>query len=121
MAHAEVPTSTNALATPARKRDASHSGGELESPIESVSKPTATSPAHRGQGAWLHRNASERTKKVSKIVAGREPAAHRQRQGGILLHQRQDRRQRKPPDSHRACKRHQPDCGGGHGGRLKSC
>jgi hypothetical protein len=53
MAHAEVPTSTKALATPVRKRDASHSGAQLQSPIESVRTPTATSPqriAGKGRG-----------------------------------------------------------------------
>jgi len=37
----------------------------------------------------------------------------------ILLHQRQDRGQRKAPDAHGAGKRQQPDQGGAGCGRLE--
>ena len=44
MAQAEVPTSTKALATPARNRSASHSGAHSENPIRRVVRPTPMRP-----------------------------------------------------------------------------
>ena len=76
-------------------------------------------PADRKRWPRRHHDAGQCAEEIADVIAGREPAADGQRQMGVLLHQRQDRRQRKASDAHGARKRQQPDRDGGSGGDFQ--
>ena len=119
IAHADVPTSTKALADAGQEPQRQPQRLPIGKSHRQREQPDREeTPADRGRGSWRQRDAKQRADQIAEIIAGGEPAADGERQPGILLHQRQDRRQRKAPDPHGAGKRQQPDQGGARCGRL---
>ena len=62
-------------------------------------------PADRRRRPRLQGDAGDRAGEIAEIIGGGEPAAGGQRKPLVLLHQREDRGQRKAPDPHGAGKR----------------
>ena len=89
-----MPIKTNALAMPPRNRNTSQSEGQLDQTHgERRGGDTHQAPAHSKRGTRRAHGAKQRTEQISEVVGCRDPARDRKRKTGVLLHQRQDRRQ----------------------------
>ena len=67
--------------------------------------------ADRRRGRDRHEHDGQRADEIADIIRGREPRAGRDRHAGVLLHHRQDRRERETADAHRDGERRQTGAG----------
>ena len=111
--HADTLIRTHALATPAIARSTSHqTEAALEAHGERGEADGDEPRADRAGRAHAQPHHGQSAQQVADVVRGREPPAHRDREAGVLVHHRQDRREGEAPDAHahgeRAGLRRQP-------------
>ena len=114
-AQAEIPTSANALATPASESPEQPRGDVAgQAHRECCERDPCESRARGGPRARVREHAHQRAGEVAGVVGGREPSALRKRQARLRLHQRQERREREAADAHRCRQSEHADDDRGH-------